>query len=125
MHLLKEEDLNFKYEQIISVNKKFDNIIKNLKLSDKELVKYIICKKCTNLTILKKGKYGTFFFCKSCNKNVSKKYIDNYIFNEQENTFYKDKNKISFEIEKKKILIVYTLLVIFNMRMQRIRLLMK
>ncbi|ETW37908.1 hypothetical protein PFTANZ_01339 [Plasmodium falciparum Tanzania (2000708)] len=108
LHLLKEEDLNFKYEQIISVNKKFDNIIKNLKLSDKELVKYIICKKCTNLTILKKGKYGTFFFCKSCNKNVSKKYIDNYIFNEQENTFYKDKNKISFEIEKKNSYRIHT-----------------
>lgn len=48
------------------------------------------------------------FFCKSCNKNVSKKYIDNYIFNEQENTFYKDKNKISFEIEKKNSYRIHT-----------------
>ncbi|SBT77869.1 DNA helicase, putative [Plasmodium ovale] len=95
------ECLHQKFRNIKSLNGKFQDLMKNLKLSNKDILKYMKCDTCNCSPILKKGKYGNFFACSICNKRVSKRHVDNFIFNEKENTFYKDKNKICFEIENK------------------------
>ncbi|CRG93626.1 DNA helicase, putative [Plasmodium gallinaceum] len=100
-NLNRKENLHLKYEKIILLNKKFNNLMKNLKLNDRELTKTIKCENCNCSTVLKKGKYGNFLVCKSCLVKVSKKNIDNFIFNKKEKTFYKNKSKISFEMENK------------------------
>ncbi|CRH01088.1 LOW QUALITY PROTEIN: DNA helicase, putative [Plasmodium relictum] len=100
-NLNEKENLHLKYEQIILINREFNNLMKNLKLNNKELSRNVKCEKCNCGTILKKGKYGYFLVCKSCFVKISKKNIDNFIYNEKGKAFYKNKRKISFEIENK------------------------
>ncbi|GAW81974.1 DNA helicase [Plasmodium gonderi] len=100
LYCKKDNSLNHKFRKIISINNTFNNIMEKLKLKNKKLAQYVKCNKCNNSsTILKEGKYGYFFICTKCYEKISKKSVDNFIFNEREKSFYKNKRKICFEME--------------------------
>ncbi|CAA9989286.1 DNA helicase, putative [Plasmodium knowlesi strain H] len=96
-----ENSLMRKFRRIVTTYHTFMDLMRKLKLNNKEMGRYAKCPTCSNSSvIMKEGKYGIYFECTQCHEKVSKKRAEDSMFGEREKLFLENKKKICFEMEK-------------------------
>ncbi|ANQ09354.1 DNA helicase [Plasmodium coatneyi] len=96
-----DNSLTMKFRRIIATYNTFTELMRKLKLSNKQMGQHTNCPTCSNSSVLmKEGKYGHYFECTQCHERVSKRRAENSMFDEREKLFLQNRKKICFEMEK-------------------------
>ncbi|SCO68346.1 DNA helicase, putative [Plasmodium vivax] len=95
-----DTSLKLKFRRIISTYHTFTNLMRKLKLSNEQLGGHANCSTCSSGSIIvKEGMYGNYFECTQCHERISKRRVEDSLYNEREKLFLQNKKRISFEME--------------------------